>query len=90
MSKAPEASCVFESDAVAHRDDFLGIVAHDVRNLLNLVVLTIEHLDEIGERRADVQVSAPADRIPAGEGLIGDSARAAVASTTAAVRANPA
>jgi len=50
-------------DAVAHRDDFLGIVAHDVRNLLNLVVLTMEHLDETGERRADVQVSAPADRI---------------------------
>jgi signal transduction histidine kinase len=31
-------------DAVAHRDDFLGMVAHDVRNLLNLVVLSLELL----------------------------------------------
>ena len=28
--------------ALAHRDDFLGIVAHDVRNLLNGVVLNLE------------------------------------------------
>jgi signal transduction histidine kinase len=31
-------------DAVAHRDDFLGMVAHDVRNLLNGVVLSLEML----------------------------------------------
>ena len=31
-------------DAVANRDDFLGMVAHDVRNLLNLVVLSLELL----------------------------------------------
>jgi signal transduction histidine kinase len=31
-------------DAVAHRDDFLGMVAHDVRNLLNLVVLSLNLL----------------------------------------------
>lgn len=29
-------------DAVDNRDDFLGMVAHDVRNLLNLVVLSLE------------------------------------------------
>jgi signal transduction histidine kinase len=29
---------------VAHRDDFLGMVAHDVRNLLNLVVLSLAML----------------------------------------------
>jgi signal transduction histidine kinase len=30
--------------AVAHRDDFLGMVAHDVRNLLNGIVLSLELL----------------------------------------------
>jgi signal transduction histidine kinase len=29
---------------VSHRDDFLGMVAHDVRNLLNLVVLSLAML----------------------------------------------
>ena len=50
-------------DAVAHRDDFLGIVAHDVRNLLNLVVLTLPLLCDEGERGGDPQVSAAANRI---------------------------
>ena len=50
-------------DAVAHRDDFLGIVAHDVRNLLNLVVLTLPLLSEAGDRVGHPQVSAAADRI---------------------------
>ena len=49
-------------DAVAHRDDFLGMVAHDVRNLLGLVVLSLELL-----RPDDVEppphVTAAANRI---------------------------
>ena len=35
--------------ALAHRDDFLGIVAHDVRNLLNGVVLNLEVMRTAGE-----------------------------------------
>ena len=35
--------------ALAHRDDFLGIVAHDVRNLLNAVVLNLEVMRATGE-----------------------------------------
>jgi len=49
-------------DAVANRDDFLGMVAHDVRNLLNGVVLNLELLQPVGaepERR----VSTGLDRI---------------------------
>jgi len=32
------------ADAIANRDDFLGMVAHDVRNLLNGIVLSVELL----------------------------------------------
>lgn len=49
-------------DAVAHRDDFLGMVAHDVRNLLNGVVLSLELLRP-GDDELDPQVSAAANRI---------------------------
>lgn len=48
-------------DAVAHRDDFLGMVAHDVRNLLNLIVLSLERLRPENVERA--QVTAAVDRI---------------------------
>jgi len=51
-------------DAVAHRDDFLGMVAHDVRNLLNAVVLNLELLQPAGSaQEPDPQVSAAAKRI---------------------------
>ena len=46
-------------DAVAHRDDFLGMVAHDVRNLLNGVVLSLELLRP-HDREPDPEVSAAA------------------------------
>jgi signal transduction histidine kinase len=49
-------------DAVAHRDDFLGMVAHDVRNLLNLVVLSLELLRPGADEPAP-HVSAAASRI---------------------------
>jgi len=51
-------------DAVTNRDDFLGIVAHDVRNLLNLVVLSLELLTPaFGDDEGDPQVSGAANRI---------------------------
>jgi signal transduction histidine kinase len=49
-------------DAVAHRDDFLGMVAHDVRNLLNMVVLSLELLRP-GETEPEPHVSAAATRV---------------------------
>jgi signal transduction histidine kinase len=49
-------------DAVAYRDDFLGMVAHDVRNLLNGVVLSLELLRP-GDDEPDPHVSAAATRI---------------------------
>jgi signal transduction histidine kinase len=49
-------------EAIAHRDDFLGMVAHDVRNLLHLVVLTLELLRP-GDQAPTPQASAPAERI---------------------------
>jgi len=49
-------------DAVAHRDDFLGMVAHDVRNLLNGVVLSLELLRP-GDKEPDPHVSDAASRI---------------------------
>ena len=49
-------------DAVAHRDDFLGMVAHDVRNLLNGVVLNLALLRP-GDGVPEPQVTAAADRI---------------------------
>jgi len=39
---------VRSDDDVAHRDDFLGMVAHDVRNLLNGVILNLEMLSPAG------------------------------------------
>jgi signal transduction histidine kinase len=50
-------------DAVAHRDDFLGMVAHDVRNLLNAVVLNLELLSPPRDAGGDPQVSSAANRI---------------------------
>ena len=50
-------------DAVAHRDDFLGIVAHDVRNLLNLVAISLELLSATAQRGADPQALAATERI---------------------------
>jgi signal transduction histidine kinase len=49
-------------DAVAHRDDFLGMVAHDVRNLLNGVVLSLELLRP-GDDEPEPHVAAAATRI---------------------------
>lgn len=49
-------------DALAYRDDFLGMVAHDVRNLLNGVVLSLELLRPGGDE-PDPHVSAAATRI---------------------------
>jgi signal transduction histidine kinase len=49
-------------DAVANRDDFLGMVAHDVRNLLNLVVLSLELLRP-GDDEPEPHVAAAADRV---------------------------
>jgi len=49
-------------DAVAHRDDFLGMVAHDVRNLLGGVVLNLELLQPAGAER-EPHVATAADRI---------------------------
>jgi len=48
--------------ALAHRDDFLGIVAHDVRNLLNGVVLNLEVMRAGGVGPGD-RGGVAADRI---------------------------
>lgn len=48
--------------AVANRDDFLGMVAHDVRNLLNGVVLSLELLRP-GDAEPEAHVTAAASRI---------------------------
>lgn len=45
-------------DAVEHRDDFLGMVAHDLRNLLNGVVLSVEELRLVGGAPTPQQVAA--------------------------------
>jgi signal transduction histidine kinase len=50
-------------DAVANRDEFLGMVAHDVRNLLNLVVLGLQPLRSPGDELARQQVQMAAERI---------------------------
>jgi signal transduction histidine kinase len=47
---------------VSHRDDFLGMVAHDVRNLLNLVVLSLAML-RLDDEEPPPHVSAVAARI---------------------------
>jgi signal transduction histidine kinase len=49
-------------DAVAHRDDFLGMVAHDIRNLINGVVLNLELL-RAGDDEPAPHVVAAAARI---------------------------
>jgi signal transduction histidine kinase len=50
-------------DAVEHRDDFLGMVAHDLRNLLNGVVFSLELLQPTGGNAPDSQQAAAGDRI---------------------------
>jgi signal transduction histidine kinase len=47
---------------VSNRDDFLGMVAHDVRNLLNLVALSLPLLPQ-GDPAADPFTAGTADRI---------------------------
>lgn len=49
-------------EAVAHRDDFLAMVAHDVRNLLNLVGLSVAMLRP-GKEEPEPHVAAAANRI---------------------------
>jgi signal transduction histidine kinase len=52
------------ADAIAHRDDFLGMVAHDVRNLLNGIVLSVELLrTEEGADEKRPQTAAAVKRI---------------------------
>jgi signal transduction histidine kinase len=68
---------VRSDDDVAHRDDFLGMVAHDVRNLLNGVMLNLELLAPVtGMKAANPQVAAATGRIRRDVGrmnrLIGD------------------
>jgi signal transduction histidine kinase len=41
-------------DAVAHRDDFLNIVTHDLRNLLSGIVLSVDSLTESAAEGAPV------------------------------------
>ena len=53
---------VRSDEAVAHRDDFLAMVAHDVRNLLNGVVLSLELLRPDDEE-PDAHVADAAFRI---------------------------
>ena len=50
-------------DAVEHRDDFLGIVAHDVRNLLNATVFSVEVLRQERGAKLDPETLAAANRI---------------------------
>ncbi|WP_437685744.1 sensor histidine kinase [Sorangium sp. So ce176] len=45
-------------DAIAHRDDFLGMVSHDLRNLLSGIVLSAELLSE--DASAEDKESQPA------------------------------
>lgn len=54
---------VRSDDDVANRDDFLGMVAHDVRNLLNLVMLSLETIRPLGEEEPPAYVSAGKVRI---------------------------
>jgi signal transduction histidine kinase len=67
---------VRSDDAVANRDDFLGMVAHDVRNLLNLVNLSLELLRPATGEPESAQVVGTAHRIrryvARMNGLIGD------------------
>ena len=69
---------VRSDDDVAHRDDFLGMVAHDVRNLLNGVMLNLELVAPAasGPGASNPQVAAATARIRRDVGrmnrLIGD------------------
>ncbi len=54
---------VRSDDDVANRDDFLGMVVHDVRNLLNLVVLGLETIRPLGAEKTPAYVSAGKVRI---------------------------
>ena len=67
---------VRSDDDVSHRDDFLGMVAHDVRNLLNGVILNLELLAPRGPRAENPQIAAATGRIRRDVGrmnrLIGD------------------
>jgi signal transduction histidine kinase len=53
---------VRSDEAVTHRDDFLAMVTHDVRNLLNGVVLSLELLQP-DDKQPDAQVADAAARI---------------------------
>ncbi len=50
-------------DDVSNRDDFLGMVAHDVRNLLNLVMLGLETIQPPRKGKPPAYVSAGKARI---------------------------
>ncbi len=50
-------------DDVSNRDDFLGMVAHDVRNLLNLVMLGLETIQPPRKEKPPAYVSAGKVRI---------------------------
>ena len=67
---------VRSDDDVANRDDFLGMVAHDVRNLLNGVILNLELLAPGDRSPRDPQQAAATARIRRDVGrmnrLIGD------------------
>ena len=74
--KGDIAAAERHADDVANRDDFLGMVAHDVRNLLNGVTLNLELLAPAGRPAGDPQVAAATARIRRDVGrmnrLIGD------------------
>ena len=50
-------------DAVTHRDDFLGMVAHDLRNLLHGVVLSLELVRQGSKEEPTPQVAGATARI---------------------------
>lgn len=51
-------------DAVAHRDDFLGIVSHDLRNLLVGIVLSADMLvEQSGKGMTAAQIRSGATRV---------------------------
>jgi len=54
---------VRSDDDVANRDDFLGMVAHDVRNLLHLVMLGLATIRPPGEEEPPAYVNAGKVRI---------------------------
>ena len=54
---------VRSDEAVTHRDDFLAMVTHDVRNLLNGVVLSLELLRPEENAEPDARVTDATNRI---------------------------